>query len=66
MPTNELQKIANPDDFSWIKVQRYAKDDTKSAEEQLGELERHHLKETTFLLNKCRELAQQLLDRIGP
>lgn len=62
MSTADLEKIANPEDFSWIKVRRYSKDNSKSAEEQLAELEQHHLKETTFLLNKCRELANELLN----
>jgi hypothetical protein len=60
--TADLQKIANAEDFSWIKVRRYVKNESKSAEDQLADFEQHHLKEMTFLLNKCREFAQKLLD----
>jgi hypothetical protein len=65
MPTDDLEKIADPKDLSWIKVRRYCRDDSKSAQDQLVELEQHHLKETTFLLNKCRELAKELLNQSG-
>lgn len=58
---DELQKIANPEDFSWVKVKRHIDDDTKSHQSRLYTLQDHHVKETTFLLNKCRELAEELL-----
>lgn len=58
----QLAKIVNPEDFSWIKVKKYEDDVTKSDLERLEALKEHHIKETTFLLNKCRELALALLD----
>jgi hypothetical protein len=55
--------ISNAEDFSWVRVKRFVKDEAKSAEDQLAELEQHHLKETTFLLSKYRELAKELLNQ---
>jgi len=44
------------DDYTWIKVKRYQMDPNKSWEERYRELEQHHEQETTFLINKIREL----------
>ena len=44
----------------WIKVPRYIMDESKSWEERYRQLEEHHLRETTFLIDKVRELAAQL------
>jgi len=57
---NDLSRIADPNDFSWIKVKRHIDDDSKSFQERLMILQEHHVKETEFLLNKCRELANIL------
>jgi hypothetical protein len=46
--------------FGWIKVKRYAMDPAKSWEERYRELEVHHLEETTFLIEKVRELGKRL------
>jgi len=43
--------------FGWIKVPKYRMDETKPWEERYAELERHHIQETTFLIDKVRELA---------
>lgn len=45
------------DGHAWIKVPRYAMDESKSWEERYRELEQHHIAETTFLVEKVRELA---------
>jgi len=57
MDNTEIVKIADPNDFSWIKVKKHVDDESKTFQERLYILEEHHVKETEFLLNKCRELA---------
>ena len=46
--------------YSWIKVKRYSMDATKSWEERYRELDAHHIAETTFLIEKVRELASRI------
>jgi hypothetical protein len=46
--------------YAWIKVRRYEMDPAKSWEERYKEFEKHHIDETTFLINKVRELAKEL------
>jgi hypothetical protein len=48
------------DGYSWIKVKRFHDDPNLSWENRYRALERHHLEETTFLIEKVRELARQL------
>jgi hypothetical protein len=48
--------------YKWIKVQKYKMDETKSWEERYAELDRHHIAETTFLIEKVRELAAKVDD----
>jgi hypothetical protein len=48
------------DGYRWIKVPRYVMDETKSWEERYRQLEEHHIQETTFLIDKVRELAAAL------
>jgi hypothetical protein len=50
----------NYDGYAWIKVPRYVMDETKSWEERYCELDRHHIAETTFLIEKVRELAARI------
>lgn len=46
-------------DFKWIKVKRYKGYDANiSAEDNYINLDAHHTKETTFLIDKVRELAK--------
>jgi hypothetical protein len=49
--------------YSWIKVKRYKMDESKTWEERYKDLDAHHIEETTFLINKVRELAQQMQDQ---
>ena len=44
----------------WIKVPRYVMDESKTWEERYRQLEEHHVRETTFLIEKVRELAAEL------
>ena len=46
--------------YGWIKVKRYKMDESKSWEERYKELDAHHIAETTFLIDKVRELAERL------
>lgn len=46
--------------YGWIKVKRYVDDPSLSWEERYARLDSHHTKETTFLINKVRELAKEL------
>lgn len=45
--------------YGWIKVKQYKMDESKSWEERYRELEKHHIDETTFLIDKIRELANE-------
>lgn len=45
--------------YGWIKVKKYKMDETLSWEDRYKQLEKHHMEETTFLINKVRELAQE-------
>ncbi len=58
MTPEEKQEIL--DTYKWIKVKRYEDNETKSWEERYKQLEKHHLEETSFLINKIRELVQML------
>ena len=56
----DLDKILNDEDFTWIKVKRFVDDSNLPLEERFHLLEKHHLNETKFLINKCRDLARTL------
>lgn len=46
--------------YKWIKVKRYVDDESLSWEERYKKLEAHHVEETTFLINKLREIVKGL------
>lgn len=46
--------------YGWIKVPRYEDDPSLSWEERYQRLEKHHLVETTFLIEEVRKLAKQV------
>ena len=52
----EAQKILET--FGWIRVARYRDDETLSWEERYNRLEQHHVKETTFLIERVRTLVR--------
>ncbi len=56
MSTEEKQEIL--DTYKWIKVKKYVDDETLSYEERYRRLEQHHIEETTFLINKIREIVK--------
>lgn len=43
--------------YKWIKVSSFKDDESKSWEERFRMLEKHHIEETTFLINEVRKLA---------
>lgn len=45
------------DGYGWIKVKRWKHDPDKTAEENYEALHKHHLEETTFLIDEIRRLA---------
>jgi hypothetical protein len=52
-------------DYKWIKVKRYTEDESKSWEDRYKDLDNHHVKETTFLINEVRLLADKLDELTG-
>ena len=64
MSKEELEEIINS--YKWIKVKRFdPKDltDVNKMSDLYDKLERHHEEETLFLINKCRDLARELLNQ---
>lgn len=52
------------DGYSWIKVKKHKFDPNKSWEENYKDLERHHIDETSFLINKIREETDERICKI--
>ena len=57
MTEEEKQEILQG--YKWIKVRRYEMDESLSWEELYKQLEAHHEKETTFLIEKIREIVRE-------
>ena len=49
----------NYDGYKWINVRQHKFDPAKSWEENYRDLEKHHVEETTFLIEEVRKLAAQ-------
>ena len=64
MSREELEEIVQS--YKWIKVSQYREADLRNPEVEwkleYKDLARHHQKETTFLIEKCRELAKHILE----
>ena len=58
MSTEEKQEIL--DTYKWIKVKKYKDDESLSYEERYSRLEQHHIEETTFLIDKIREIVKEI------
>ncbi len=57
MSEDEIDEILNS--YSWIKVKKFNLMELGDTfEEQYEGLMEHHIEETTFLINKVRELAE--------
>lgn len=67
MTTNkeDLEEIINS--YKWIKVKKYVEEDSRNPmvewKSAYHSLAKHHKEETKFLINKCRELAKELLKK---
>ena len=46
--------------YNWIKVKKYNSAEHVTMEEKFVALEQHHVLETTFLINKIRDLVKDL------
>lgn len=46
--------------FAWIKIKQHVFDPAKTDRQNYDDLHEHHVAETTFLIDKVRELAQKL------
>lgn len=46
--------------YKWIKVKKYSDDETLTWEERYKKLEEHHIEETSFLINKIREIVKDI------
>jgi hypothetical protein len=47
-------------DFKWIKVKKYAMNESLSWEERYRRLDEHHVQETSFLIAEIRQLAAKI------
>lgn len=59
--TDEQREILET--YKWIKVKKYADDESLSWEERYRLLQEHHLEETTFLIDKIREIVRAESDQ---
>lgn len=46
--------------FGWIQVPRYVMNETLAWEERYRQLDEHHVRETTFLIDEVRNLAREI------
>ncbi len=57
---NVLDKKIILETYKWIKVKSYVDDESLSWEERYKKLEKHHIEETTFLIDKIREVVKNI------
>jgi hypothetical protein len=61
MREKEIKDILNEGKYSWVKVEKFSEpsmtDPTVEWCYAYDDLMEHHIEETEFLINKCRELA---------
>ncbi|HUS34500.1 MAG TPA: hypothetical protein VM680_04030 [Verrucomicrobiae bacterium] len=50
------------DGYKWIKVRQHKFDPARTWEENYRDLEKHHIEETTFLIEEVRKVAAQKRD----
>jgi hypothetical protein len=56
-----MRKLADHSaDFKWIKVKRYAMNESLPWEERYRQLDEHHVLETSFLIAEIRRLAAKI------
>jgi len=56
---DEAEKAEILNTYKWIKVRKYVEDDSLSMEVRFKKLQEHHIEETSFLINKIRDLIRQ-------
>lgn len=56
----ELGKKEILETYKWIKIKNYKDDDTLTWEERYRILEKHHIEETNFLIDKVREIVKNI------
>jgi hypothetical protein len=56
---NEEEKIEILETYKWIKVKPYKDDTSLTWKERYEQLEQHHIQETTFLIEKIREIVKK-------
>ncbi len=56
---DEAEKAEILNTYKWIKVRKYVDDESLSIEERFKKLQAHHIEETSFLIDKIRELIRQ-------
>lgn len=54
------------DGYKWIKVKSFKFDPNKTWEENYKGLEKHHVEETTFLIETVRQVAKNNLRDLHP
>ena len=59
MNKKELNEII--DSYKWIKVKKHIPFESGNENQHYKELMEHHTDETTFLISKCREMANEML-----
>lgn len=57
---DNFEEILNS--YKWIKVKKFNPDDYSSLEDKYDAFEKHHIEETSFLIDKVRELAKIIKD----
>jgi hypothetical protein len=63
-----IKQIADPNDYSWIKIQKYTEiteDNDCDFKAEYFKLLLHHTKETTFLIKQTQDLADEILSGIS-
>jgi hypothetical protein len=58
MPITEEERQSILTSYRWIKVKRFVDDPSLTWEERYKLLEEHHTKETSFLIDKIREMVK--------
>lgn len=59
MKQEEIDEILNT--YQWIKVKKYMPNPDETWEERYKNLEKHHLEETQFLIDKVREIVKEYM-----
>ena len=64
-PTKPMSESEKYQGYAWIKVKKHTFDPQKTDRQNYDDLNKHHIEETTFLIEKVREIARKL-DAVQP